>query len=70
MAFTADQCRVFVVFATWLTMNIGINTYNKYVLSKGGFAFPVLLTCTNKLIGWLGSILVMFIGARAGGAAA
>jgi len=64
MAFTADQCRVFVVFATWLTMNIGINTYNKYVLSKGGFAFPVLLTCTNKLIGWLGSILVMLIGPR------
>jgi len=34
------------------------------VLSKGGFAFPVLLTCTNKLIGWLGSILVMVIGAK------
>ena len=54
------QLRVVVVYSVWLLGNITINTYNKFVLSKTRFKqFPVLLTGTNKAIGWLGSVLLM-----------
>ena len=58
----ASTAFVALVFSVWLTANLSINLYNTYVLSKTHFKFPILLTGTNKLIGWLGSILVMLLG--------
>ena len=60
----SQRAFVIVVFTVWLVTNISINLYNTYVLSKTHFKFPILLTGTNKLIGWLGSIAVMLIGPR------
>lgn len=62
----APQPIVVVVFFTWFVSNITINLYNKFVLSKAHFHFPILLTMTNKAIGWLGSIVVMYISSRLG----
>ena len=31
----------------------------QYVLSRTGFSFPLTLTCSNKFIGWLGSISLL-----------
>ena len=41
---------VAVVFTVWLGANVAINSFNKYVLSRTHFRFPILLTATNKLV--------------------
>ena len=33
--------------------------YNKWILSRTGFHFPLTLTATNKLIGWVGALAVL-----------
>lgn len=56
---TANGIQLVIVFVVWFAGNIIINLYNKFILSKTGFAFPLTLTCSNKLIGWLGSITML-----------
>ena len=51
--------RLALTFAVWFAANVVLNLYNKFVLSHTGFAFPLTLTCSNKAVGWLGSIAVL-----------
>ena len=68
-ASSREPVRLGVVFAMWFVVNVAINWFNKWVLSRTRFHFPLVLTCSNKLIGWLGALLVLrtgFGGATAG----
>ena len=42
---------IVAVFAAWICLNVGLNYYNKYVLSMTAFHYPFLLTVGNKSIG-------------------
>lgn len=55
-----------VVFVVWFASNVAINLYNKWVLAKTDFHFPLTLSCTNKTVGWLGSLVVLKVAAMCG----
>ena len=46
-------------FTVWFVWNLVINIYNKWVLSFTGFHFPLALTMSNKIIGWMGALIVL-----------
>ena len=48
-----------VVFIAWITLNISLNYYNKFLLSKTGFKFPLFLTLCNKTAGLVVAMVVM-----------
>jgi len=46
-------------FGGWLTLNVGLNYYNKYVLSATHFHYPFLLSMCNKLVGLFVAVVIM-----------
>jgi hypothetical protein len=48
-------------FAGWLTLNLSLNYYNKWVLSETDFRFPFLLTTVNKTVGLFVAISIMML---------
>ena len=50
---------IVAVFAAWICLNVGLNYYNKYVLSMTAFHYPFLLTVGNKSIGMVVAVVVM-----------
>jgi len=48
-----------LTFTAWLTLNIGLNLYNSYVLRNTNFRFPFLLTIGNKTVGLIVAICAM-----------
>lgn len=46
-------------FGGWLALNIGLNYYNKWVLSATNFRFPFLLTTVNKVVGLFIAVFLM-----------
>lgn len=52
--------QIVMVFGTWLALNLALNYYNKFVLSKTDFHYPFLLTAGNKVVGFLVAVAVMY----------
>ena len=52
-------CSLGVTFSVWFIWNLVLNMYNKWVLSRTGFHFPLALSMSNKFIGWLGSLITL-----------
>jgi len=50
---------IVVVFVVWFLNNLMINFYNKWLLSKTDFAFPLTYTTTNKILGWFCALGVL-----------
>jgi len=57
---------VAAIFVAWLTNNLAINFYNKWLLGKTDFRFPLFYTTSNKVVGWLCTITVLAISASRG----
>lgn len=57
---------VAAIFIIWFVNNLAINFYNKWLLGKTDFSFPLTYTTTNKTIGWLASLTVLSISACRG----
>jgi drug/metabolite transporter (DMT)-like permease len=47
-------------FTGWLALNLGLNYYNKWVLSETDFRFPFFLTLVNKSVGLCVAITALF----------
>jgi len=47
-------------FIAWLVLNLGLNYYNKWVVSETNFRFPFLLTTTNKVVGLCVAVTIMY----------
>jgi len=57
---------VALIFTVWFMNNLAINFYNKWLLGKTDFSFPMTYTTTNKTIGWFASLTVMSISVCTG----
>ena len=64
LAKASEPFRLGLTFTVWFIANVVINVYNKFILSRTGFHFPLTLTANNKLIGWIGAILVLRFSAQ------
>lgn len=57
---------VAVIFVVWFLNNLTINFYNKWLLGKTDFTFPLTYTTSNKIIGWFASLTILFISVKTG----
>lgn len=53
--------RALWVVTIWLTLNVAMNLYNKWIFTIYGFQFPFFITMTHMVIGFIGSLCLIYI---------
>lgn len=55
------SCMTFFLLNSWLTLNIALTLYNKWLFVEAGFPFPLLVTLSHSAVGILLGLSTFFV---------